>query len=79
MALFSIVLGDNRIEFLFDLLKFEENKCWNYIFLLTLRGGPSNGRIFCSILPNDDYMAREYVLKTTHNSPHLLKNLAAKL
>lgn len=25
--LFSTVLGDNRIEFLFDLLKIDENRC----------------------------------------------------
>lgn len=60
-------------------LKFGGKKGWGYIFLLTLRGSPSNGGIFCSILPNEDYMARETVAEMARFSPHSIKNLAASL
>ena len=60
-------------------LKFGGKKGWGYIFLLTLRGSPSNGGIFCSILPNEDYMARETGAEMARFSPHSIKNLAASL
>lgn len=31
--------------------------------------------LFCSVLPNDNYMVRELVDETAHHSPHTIKTL----